>query len=58
MAKLTEQEIERQVALLMRGCEAIYTQQELAKRLALAAEENRPPEGNPVQEKKKTQSQQ
>ena len=42
MAKLTEQEIEGQVALLMRGCEAIYTQQELAKRLALAAEENRP----------------
>jgi tyrosyl-tRNA synthetase len=41
MAKLTEQEIARQVSLLMQGSEAVYTQQELTNRLAQAAAQNR-----------------
>jgi len=41
MAKLNENELARQVMELSRGCEAIYTQQELAERLASAAEQGR-----------------
>ncbi len=37
MTKLNEQELQTQVAALMRGCEAVYTQQELQARLADAA---------------------
>lgn len=42
MAKLSEQQIQEQVALLTHGCEGLYTENELKKRLAAAAEANRP----------------
>lgn len=42
MSTLPEQELQKQVQLLLRGCEGIYTQQELEKRLRKSAEANRP----------------
>jgi len=39
--KLTDKEVERQVALLTRGCEALYTQEELCARLRVGAESGR-----------------
>ena len=41
MGKPTDKDIREQVALLMRGCEAVYTEQELADRLGAAAEQPR-----------------
>ena len=41
MSKLTEQELQSQVLTLSRGCEALYTQQELQARLAEAAASGR-----------------
>ncbi|MHC4982019.1 MAG: tyrosine--tRNA ligase [Planctomycetota bacterium] len=41
MSKLTDKEIQDQTAALCRGCEALYTQQELQERLKAAADENR-----------------
>jgi len=42
MSKLTEKQLQQQIALLARGCEALYTQQELTERLGASAEENKP----------------
>ncbi|MFB3894380.1 MAG: tyrosine--tRNA ligase [Phycisphaerae bacterium] len=41
MAELSEQELTRQSQLLARGCEAMYTQQELEQRLRQAARDGR-----------------
>lgn len=42
MAKLTEQELARQMSLLSGGCEALYTANELQRRLESSAETQRP----------------
>jgi tyrosyl-tRNA synthetase len=42
MGKSTDQQPDRQVTELARGCEALYTQAELAERLRAAAEAHRP----------------
>jgi len=42
MGKLTKKQVQAQTAALSRGCEAIYTPQELASRLDAAAEAARP----------------
>ncbi|MFP4052530.1 MAG: tyrosine--tRNA ligase [Phycisphaerae bacterium] len=42
MGKLTDQQIAEQVELLTRGCEAIYTEKELAARLREASAKGRP----------------
>ena len=41
MARIDDTELQRQVMLLSRGCEALYTQQELEQRLREAAESGR-----------------
>jgi len=42
MTSLDEQELNRRMELLTRGCQALYTQEELRGRLAAAAEADRP----------------
>jgi len=42
VGKLTDKELQDQMLVLTRGCEALYTQQELAQRLCAASEANRP----------------
>jgi len=42
MAKLTKPQLDAQVAALTKGCQAVYSEAELAQRLAQAAEAGRP----------------
>ena len=42
MGKLTDKQLQEQVLLLTRGCEGVYTPQELQDRLKASAEGRRP----------------